>query len=134
LWRLTNPQRRAVASPKNRRALACHAVILSGAKNLALDFSAEKEQGEMLRCAQHDSERAPRDEVRRWCYSAAFGRNRRPSFHCPAVAGRLKKWCGNSFQCPSARHGGAIGNRKSAIPATVGQAMIVENLRRTRRR
>jgi hypothetical protein len=31
-----------------------HAVILSGAKNLALDFSAEKEQGEMLRYAQHD--------------------------------------------------------------------------------
>jgi hypothetical protein len=24
-------------------------------------------------------------------------------------AGRLKKWWGNSFQCPSARHGGAIG-------------------------
>jgi len=36
----------------------CHsepfAVILSEAKNLALDFSAKKEQGEMLRCAQHD--------------------------------------------------------------------------------
>jgi hypothetical protein len=28
----------------------------------------------------------------------------------------------------------AIGNRKSAIPAILGQAMIVENLRRTRRR
>jgi hypothetical protein len=29
-----------------------------GAKNLALDFSAEKQQGGMLRCAQHDSEEA----------------------------------------------------------------------------
>jgi hypothetical protein len=37
---------------------------------------------------------------------------------------RLKKWCGNSFQSPS-----AIGNRKSAIPAILRQAMIVENLR-----
>jgi hypothetical protein len=27
--------------------LACHAAILSGAKNLALDFSAEEQQGEM---------------------------------------------------------------------------------------
>jgi len=41
----------------------------------------------------------------------------------------LKEWCGNFFQCPS-----AIGNRKSAIPAILGQAMIVENLRRARRR
>jgi HAMP domain-containing protein len=39
-------------------ALVWHAVILSGAKNLALDFSVEKRQGEMLRCAQHDSEGA----------------------------------------------------------------------------
>jgi|GEM_PF-1217009 hypothetical protein len=44
----------------------CHsesfAVILSGAKNLALDFSAEKEQGEMLRrvCPER-SERAQHD-------------------------------------------------------------------------
>jgi hypothetical protein len=38
--------------------VACHAVILSGAKNLALDFSARRQQGEMLRCAQHDSEPA----------------------------------------------------------------------------
>jgi hypothetical protein len=41
--------------PPNIRALACHAVILSTAKNLALDFSVKKRQGEMLRCAQHDS-------------------------------------------------------------------------------
>jgi hypothetical protein len=40
----------------------------------------------------------------------------------------LKKWCGNSFQCPS-----AIGNRKSAIPATLGQATIAEILRKKRR-
>jgi hypothetical protein len=38
------------AAQRDIRALACHAVILSGAKNLALDFSAEKQQGEMLRC------------------------------------------------------------------------------------
>jgi hypothetical protein len=31
----------------------CHSER-SGAKNLALDFSAGKQQGEMLRCAQHD--------------------------------------------------------------------------------
>jgi hypothetical protein len=46
----------------------CHAVILSGAKNLALDFFADKQQGAILRGvypdpaaagerAQHDSER-----------------------------------------------------------------------------
>jgi hypothetical protein len=57
---------------------------------------------------------------------------------------------GSGDNCPS-RRGGTIekvvwqllpmsispprrGNRKSAIPASLGQAMIVENLRRTRRR
>ena len=50
------------AAQRDIRALACHAVILSGAKNLALDFSAEKEQGEMLRrvCPER-SERAQHD-------------------------------------------------------------------------
>jgi hypothetical protein len=68
------------------RALVCHAVVLSGAKNLALDFSADKQQGAMLRGvyparserAQHDSDRALEtafnplraavDEGPRWCY------------------------------------------------------------------
>jgi len=46
----------------------------------------------------------------------------------------IEKWCGNSFQCPSARQVGKIGNPKSAIPAILGQAMIVErNLRGARR-
>jgi hypothetical protein len=62
-------------------------------------------------------------------YRAAFGRNRRSGFHSPAVAGRLKKGCGNFLLCPSARHG-AI-NRKSAIPAIPGQAVIAEVLRKT---
>jgi hypothetical protein len=42
---------------------------------------------------------------------------------------RLKKLWDDSFQSPS-----AIGYRKSAIPAILGQAMVVENLRRTRRK
>jgi hypothetical protein len=36
------------------RAVILSAAERSGAKNLALDFSADKQQGEMLRCAQHD--------------------------------------------------------------------------------
>jgi hypothetical protein len=37
------------AAQRDIRALVCRAVILSAAKNLAPDFSAGKEQGEMLR-------------------------------------------------------------------------------------
>ena len=46
--------------------------------------------------------------------SPRHSRDQRPGFHCRLLIAdcRLKKWCGNSFQCPS-----AIGNRKSAIPA-----------------
>jgi hypothetical protein len=38
-------------------------------------------------------------------------------FNCRLTIGdcRLKKSRGNSFQCPSARHCGTIGNRRSAI-------------------
>jgi hypothetical protein len=39
----------------------------------------------------------------------------------------LKKSCGKFFECSSTRRGGAIGNRKSAIPAILGQAMMLEN-------
>jgi hypothetical protein len=46
------PQRPDCAAQRDIRALACHAVILesaaerSGAKNLALDFSADQQQGD----------------------------------------------------------------------------------------
>ena len=46
----------------------------------------------------------------------------RSSFHCRLLIAdcRLKKWCGNSFQCPSARHGGQrqskIGNSSHPGP------------------
>jgi hypothetical protein len=40
---------------------------------------------------------------------------------------RLKKWCGNFLSCQS-----AIGNRKSAIPAILGQTMIAQIIRKQR--
>jgi hypothetical protein len=44
-------------------------------------------------------------------------RDQRPGVHCrlPIADCRLKRWHGSPYQCPSARHGGAIDNRQSAI-------------------
>jgi len=55
---------------------------------------------------------------------AAFGRSRRPSFHCRLLIEKVV-W----QLLPM-----SVSNRKSAIPAILGEAMIVENLRHTRRR
>jgi hypothetical protein len=58
------------AAQRDIRALACHAVILSGAKNLALDFSAEKQQGEMVRAPQRAQHDRPENSIR-WCIMAS---------------------------------------------------------------